>query len=282
MKTLRPEAHARSGAPFADRLRTPRRCSGCTSGASRGWWWGMLGHVCSSRQPVALAAPQGAIQSFGRVDPFVSADPGSNRGRSRLTETRPLPEGGLSADPRSDARTSRLNRILSLPDMGLPACAGAASAPFGVFAGGAGPRWNVGALRLIDMRPAPSMCLSADMRPEISAHRLADASAESHMCLPVPFRVSASTRQRSRRVHPHHAFSPTPASRPPVAREACIQPSLSAREACIQDGFFSAPAGCPPSAFFTPSSARAPSIAHPTGAHRAGRPRLSLSLCAPG
>jgi hypothetical protein len=215
-----------------------------------GWWSGMVGTVRSSRQPVPLAAPQGATRPLGRVYLLVFADRRSDIGASCLNDTRTLANMGLrapfrvSADPRSDAGTARLTDTLLPPDMGLSA------------------------------RPG----LDAAMRDLAG-----DRQSSTHMCLPAvcplgaPFRMSASTRTLSVRVHPRHAFSSTSASGSPLARNACIEDGLSARkacirdslsapngciqdssparEACIQDGLFSAPAGCLPSATFTPSPA---------------------------
>ncbi len=102
-----------------------------------------------------------------------------------------------------------------------------------VFAGG---RSNRSTPRLIETcalsdEALPACGVPRQGRPpggRVPFRVIADTPAESHMCL------SASTRTPRGWVHPRHAFSPTPASRPPVARGACIQSAFfSAREACI-------------------------------------------------
>ncbi len=205
------------------RMRVPLQLSARTRGASRGWWWGMLGHVRSSRQPVALAAPQAA---------GLSADPHSDASTSRLHHILPLPDMGLVANARfRDSVRSRLADSRLLPDVGM-------------FADG---RPDNSTHRLTDAATEPHMCLTACTRQQ---------SGRVHPRPVTPTRhVTERSRPPAREACIQAGLSATrtpciqaglSATRTPRSARlgVCIQPSLSARRACIQGGFFSAREAC--------------------------------------
>jgi hypothetical protein len=282
MKTLRPEQKltralwrlsSREPAPWCAPLYGVGGVSGCTSGASRGWWSGMVGHVRSSGQPVSLAARQSATRPLRRADPFVFADSRSDFGAPRLIDARRVlsmglfahtrsdantlrltdrrfrPDTCLSADPRSDVGTARLIDTLWPPDMGLLANANAGlrgsvlshladSRLLPDMGLSAHPRWNMSTSRLTDMRPPTDMALfaNAGVRGSVLS-LLADTRAHGHARLPshgVPDCSHAKRASTHGRSPAREACMPTGCY---SAREVCIQPSLSARRACIQGDF---------------------------------------------
>jgi hypothetical protein len=171
--------------------------------ASRGRRSGMRGHVRASRQPDALAASESTVRP--RTSVCLIADASLTvSSRSQLAQFRVHPAVCLIADA---------NLTISSRS------------------------------QLAQLRVHPVMRLIEDARLTSSA-RSRPAQQRAH---PILY-LSASTRALRARVHPHATcrattLPPTPASRPPVARAACIEESPSARNACPQP-CRSAPKAC--------------------------------------
>jgi hypothetical protein len=144
--------------------------------ASKGWGWGMLGLVRSSRLPVALAVHESATAphacSYRPLDIPVCAPPGRVNFRSA--------------------------------SMYMSACA---------LQGADAGLWHC-SRPLADPRRLPYMYLSADARLGHCSCLLSDTRQFSGMYLPAcapqgaPFRVSANTRPLRGRVHPNTGAHP--------------------------------------------------------------------------